>query len=83
MNVILFCQIYREGMSEGHKEKSTLDELSRRACEAERTRDEAIVKMDAMQNEMKRMGMTLVHNITLLDLQVHDDIENNVTNLEN
>ena len=49
-------------MTEGHKEKTTLDELSRRACDAERQRDEALVKMDAMQSELKKMEMTYVQH---------------------
>lgn len=47
-------------MIQGHKDKTSYDDLNRRACDAERTRDEALVKMDAVQNEMKRMDMTYV-----------------------
>ena len=47
-------------MIEGHKEKTGIDELSRRACDAERRRDEAFIIMEAMQSEMKKMEMTYV-----------------------
>jgi len=54
-------------MIEGQREKTSVDELSKRACDAERRRDEALVKMETMQSEMKKMEMTWVHCIMLQD----------------
>ena len=54
----LYVQIYQEGMAQGTKDSKTCDELNRRACTAERLRDEAKMKLDAAENEMKRLEMT-------------------------
>ena len=51
----LFClQLYQEGLVQSTKDGSTRDELNRRACDAERLRDEALIKLDAIQNDMRR-----------------------------
>lgn len=51
-------QIYQEGMAQGSKDTNAYDKLNRRACNAERLRDEAKVKLDQAEQEMRRMEMT-------------------------
>ena len=50
-------RLYQEGLQSGAKDSSAYDDLNRRACNAERTRDEALVKLDTMANEMRRTEM--------------------------
>lgn len=51
-------QLYKEGLQSGAKDSSAFEDLNRRACNAERTRDEALVKLDAMSAEHRRLEMT-------------------------
>ena len=50
-------KIYQEGLNKGSKDNQAYDELNRRACDAERLRDEANVKVDSLQSALKRAEM--------------------------
>ncbi len=43
-----------------NKEGSTREDLSRRACDAERARDDALLKLDAAHNEQRRQDIACV-----------------------
>ena len=53
-----FLQIYQEGMVQGSKESGSLDDLNRRACNAERIRDETLLKLETTESNMRRLEMT-------------------------
>ena len=58
MTLCLFpCQIYQEGLTQGSKESGTIDDLNRRACHAERLRDEAMVKIDSINAQLRRLDI--------------------------
>lgn len=50
--------LYKEGIVQGTKESNSYNELNSRACEAERLRDEATIKMEQMEAQMRRLEMT-------------------------
>ena len=57
--IALFCfQLYQEGLVQGSKDMSSREDLVRRACNAERSRDEATAKLDSMRSEMERLKNT-------------------------
>lgn len=47
-------KLHQEGRIQGSKDSGTLQELNRRACEAERLKDEASIKAESCQNQLKR-----------------------------
>ncbi|CAD5112136.1 DgyrCDS1375 [Dimorphilus gyrociliatus] len=47
-------KLYQEGRIQGSKDTGALQELNRRACEAERLRDEATIKAESFKNQLKR-----------------------------
>ncbi|KAI0216077.1 Sodium channel and clathrin linker 1 [Lamellibrachia satsuma] len=51
-------KLYQEGLVQGSKDMSSREDLVRRACNAERSRDEAIAKLDSMRSEMERLKNT-------------------------
>ncbi|KAK2178692.1 hypothetical protein NP493_533g00031 [Ridgeia piscesae] len=51
-------KLYQEGLVQGNLDMSSKEDLVRRACNAERSRDEAITKLDSMRNEMDRLKNT-------------------------
>ena len=44
-------------MVQGTKDSNTYNELNRRACDAERLRDEANIKMEQMEAQLRRSEM--------------------------
>ncbi len=48
-------------MVQGSKEAVAYEDLNRRACNAERSRDEALVKLDSTLNELRRTQMKYVN----------------------
>ena len=40
------------------KESGSLEELTRRACDAERRRDDAMIRLEAAEQQYKRLTMT-------------------------
>ena len=59
--------MYQEGMQVTQKECGNLDELTRRACDAERRRDDALIRLDAAEQQYKRLTMTSVSYLFILD----------------
>ena len=51
-------KLTKEGLAQGSKERISIDELTRRACDAETKRDEALLKLDSMEQQNKRLDMT-------------------------
>ena len=47
-------KIYHEGILESGRESRDVNELSQRACAAERTRDEAQMKADSLTSQLRR-----------------------------
>ena len=47
--------IYREGIMQGGRENAEHNDLTLRACNAERNLDEAQLKIDNMSQQMRRM----------------------------
>ena len=55
---ILFCiQVYQEGIHKAYEDGGRYDQLSKRACDAERERDELKVKLVSLDAELKRTEM--------------------------
>eukprot|EP00918_Siedleckia_nematoides_P085085 GHVU01187088.1.p1 GENE.GHVU01187088.1~~GHVU01187088.1.p1 ORF type:complete len:340 (-),score=65.94 GHVU01187088.1:297-1316(-) len=51
-------KIYQDGLVRGSAEGKTVEELNSRACEAERLKDEAMVKLSTAEAELRRAQMT-------------------------
>lgn len=51
-------RIYQEGVLQGSKENNEYNQLTLRACNAERARDEAVMKVDSLTNQLRRLEMT-------------------------
>lgn len=45
-------------MVSGTKESNAFNELNRRACDAERTRDEAVIKLHSLEHQLSRSRLT-------------------------
>ena len=58
MFLLCFEQVHQEGLLASTKDELNVDELTRRACDAERRRDEAILKLDSFEQQYKRLTMT-------------------------
>ena len=50
-------KIYQEGLVQGTRDSGTYEELNRRACQAERQRDEVLIKLESINSNMKRTDM--------------------------
>ncbi len=50
-------RIYQEGMIQGSKESNDYNQLTLRACNAERARDETVMKVDSLTNQLRRLEM--------------------------
>lgn len=51
-------RIYQEGILQGSKENNEYNQLTLRACNAERARDDAVMKVDSLTNQLRRLEMT-------------------------
>jgi len=47
-------KVYHEGILDSGRESRDVNELSQRACAAERSRDEAQMKADSLANQLRR-----------------------------
>jgi len=47
-------KVYHDGILESGRESRDVTELSQRACAAERSRDEALMKADSLANQLRR-----------------------------
>ena len=52
--------IYREGIIQGGKENAEHNDLTLRACNAERNLDEAQLKIDTLSSQIRRMEIAYV-----------------------
>ncbi|XP_064636176.1 sodium channel and clathrin linker 1-like isoform X2 [Lineus longissimus] len=48
-------KLYQEGVTQGHKENSTHSELNRRACQAEKEKQDALISLESTTNQLKRL----------------------------
>jgi hypothetical protein len=50
-------RIYKEGILQGGRDSSEFNDLTLRACNAEKNLDEAQLKIDSLSNQLRRMEM--------------------------
>ena len=55
--IIIYLQVYQEGIHKAYEDGGRYDQLSKRACDAERERDELKVKLVSLDAELKRTEM--------------------------
>lgn len=53
----MFSQVYQEGIHKAYEDGGRYDQLSKRACDAERDRDELKGKLRKTEAELKRTEM--------------------------
>ena len=55
IRIVFSFQLYQEGPAEIARAGMTFDELQKRAGQAERTRDEALRKVDGLNSTLKKL----------------------------
>ncbi|CAH1776933.1 unnamed protein product [Owenia fusiformis] len=63
-------KIYQEGLVQGSKEYGTQDDLTRRMCNAERLKEEAMLKLESLQNTLNRKEKNFTQETSQLQSQV-------------
>ncbi|XP_013399684.1 sodium channel and clathrin linker 1-like [Lingula anatina] len=73
-------KLYQEGLVMGSKEQANYEELNKRACQAETLRDEAVIKLESLQGNVKRMEMNHIQEKSQLQMQI-DQLRERVTTM--
>lgn len=67
MDTLSVVQVIKEGYAQAVKDKGAYEDINRRAIQAERMRDELLVKVDNLTSSLRREEMKQVTDILIPD----------------
>lgn len=67
MDTLSVVQVIKEGYAQAVKDKGAYEDINRRAIQAERMRDELLVKVDNLTSSLRREEMKQVTDVLIPD----------------